>query len=357
MLTNYQYFTSSYAATLQDDGVEYHKGPEEVEINWKNPGLKFVADIMAPQGVASLTQDANINTSVSRVVRADMERRPVESENREDMLGLKLKYLRQNLWSLEAESKMIASVWTETAEPLPRPPACEYENLPVFRSLTDRPDLFRVVSPIRIEAFERFLETHPNKVFVASVVAGLHHGFWPWATTVREDYPTTHDESKPMVLSEEKELFLRSQLIHEQSLGRVSAEVREALIPGMYCMPCYVVPKPQHSGWHLMNDSSAGNFSLNSMVDRQYVTGYPLDNLAHLGELLLRKYQRGDRQQVVWKSDIAEAYRMCPMHPMWQIKQGVRILGKLYVDRVNQFGGCASPAIFIAVNVLVAWIA
>ena len=106
-----------------------------------------------------------------------------------------------------------------------------------------------------------------------------------------------------------------------------------------------------------MNDSSAGVFSLNSMVDRQYVTGYPLDNLAHLGELLLRKYQHGGGRQVVWKSDIAEAYQMCPMHPIWQIKQGVRILGKVYVDRVNQFGGCASPAIFIALNSLVAWIA
>ena len=42
---------------------------------------------------------------------------------------------------------------------------------------------------------------------------------------------------------------------------------------------------------------------------------------------------------------------------MWQIKQGVWILGKLYIDRVNQFGGCASPAIFIAVNALVAWVA
>ena len=59
----------------------------------------------------------------------------------------------------------------------------------------------------------------------------------------------------------------------------------------------------------------------------------------------------------MWKSDISEAYQMCPMHPIWQIMQGVQILGKLYVDRVNQFGGCASPAIFIAVNTLVAWVA
>ena len=114
---------------------------------------------------------------------------------------------------------------------------------------------------------------------------------------------------------------------------------------------------PKLSGWRLVNDSSARDFSLNSMVGRQYVTGYPLNNLAHLGELLLKRYQHSGGRQVVWKSDIAEAYRMCPMHLMWQIKQGVRILRKLYVDRVNQFGGSALPAIFIAVNALVVWVA
>ena len=155
---------------------------------------------------------------------------------------------------------------------------------------------------------------------------------------------------------EEKELFLRAQLVHEQSLGRTSEEVGRDLLPGMYCMPCYIVPKPQ-LGWHLVNDLSAGTFSLNSMVDRRFVTGYWLDNLGHLGELLLKKYQHYEGKQVMWKSDISEAYQMCPMHLMWQIKQGVWILGKLYIDRVNQFGGCASPAIFIVVNGLVAWIA
>jgi hypothetical protein len=45
------------------------------------------------------------------------------------------------------------------------------------------------------------------------------------------------------------------------------------------------------------------------------------------------------------------------MHLLWQVRQGVRILGKLVIDRVNVFGGSASPAIFISVHALVAWIA
>jgi hypothetical protein len=59
----------------------------------------------------------------------------------------------------------------------------------------------------------------------------------------------------------------------------------------------------------------------------------------------------------MWKSDIAEAYRMCPMHPHWQIKQAVHIDGEFYIDRTNCFGSSASFAIFVSVNSLVTWIA
>jgi hypothetical protein len=60
---------------------------------------------------------------------------------------------------------------------------------------------------------------------------------------------------------------------------------------------------------------------------------------------------------VAWKSDIAEAYRIIPMHPRWQIKQVNTIDGKRHIDRCNAFGGCASGALFIAFDSLVAWIA
>ena len=120
---------------------------------------------------------------------------------------------------------MTAAEWTEFAEPLPRPPPCKYENFSVHQSLSERPDLFRIVSPIKVEVLEELLKTHPNKVFITSVMDGLRYGFWLWATTNKEGYPTTHDESKQLTLTEEKESFLRKQLVHEQSLGRISEEV------------------------------------------------------------------------------------------------------------------------------------
>ena len=88
---------------------------------------------------------------------------------------------------------MTAAEWTEFAEPLPRPPPCEYENFSVHQSLSERPDLFRIVSPVKVAVLEELLKTHPNKAFVASVMDGLWYGFWPWATTNKEGYLTTHN--------------------------------------------------------------------------------------------------------------------------------------------------------------------
>jgi hypothetical protein len=122
------------------------------------------------------------------------------------------------------------------------------------------------------------------------VIEGIKGGFWLWASTVKEGYPLTHDESKQIHLTEEKEKFLLDQVEHEQirSLGRMSAPFSKDLLPGMYCMPNYVVPKPHSAGWRLVNDLSTGPFS---MVDHQFirVTGFPLDNLSHFRELLMRK--------------------------------------------------------------------
>jgi hypothetical protein len=104
-------------------------------------------------------------------------------------------------------------------------------------------------------------------------------------------------------------------------------------------MPIYAVPKPGSTDLRLVNDHSAGAYSLNSMIGHSLVTGYPLDNLHQLGHMLLNLHLLTPGVDLVmWKSDIAEAYRMCPMHPHWQIKQAVHIDGEFYIDRANCFG-------------------
>ena len=268
------------------------------------------------------------------------------------------KYLRHNIWDPESELTPTTAEWSETAIPLPRPPQSALEDPVVTNTIRNNPHLFSIVTPINVEVFEAYLSRHPNRPFVESICCGLREGFWPWADTHIAGYPTTHNESRQDPVDPIKSSFLATQLAVEQSRGRFSEAFGSTLLPGMYCMPIYAVPKPNSTDLRLVTDQSYGSFSLNSMIKHTCVTGYPLDNLTQYGEMLLNlAHCHPDEKRVSWKSDIAEAYRLMPMHPYWQVKQANWINGEFFIDRCNAFGGCGSGAIFIAFNSLVAWIA
>ena len=98
-------------------------------------------------------------------------------------------------------------------------------------------------------------------------------------------------------------------------MGRFSKSFGKELLPGMYSMPIHVVPKPHSSDFRLVTNQSAGDFSLNSMIHREDIAGYPLDNMTHPGEMLLRKKATYPNEDLVlFKSDVAEAYRLLTAH-------------------------------------------
>jgi hypothetical protein len=97
---------------------------------------------------------------------------------------------------------------------------------------------------------------------VQSVIQSLTEGVWPYAI-VEEDVPKTFDFSTRHIDELGKE-FARAQIDQEVSLGRFSAPFGPDLLPGMYSSPIGVVPKPWSDKFRLVNDLSAGPFSLNS---------------------------------------------------------------------------------------------
>ena len=86
---------------------------------------------------------------------------------------------------------------------------------------------------------------------------------------------------------------------------------------------------------------------------------YTLDNMKHLGEILLEFRRRvgPEVHLTMFKSDVAEAYCLLPMHVKWQIKQINTVGEQRYVDCCNAFGGHGSGSIWIAFNSLVTWVA
>jgi hypothetical protein len=198
----------------------------------------------------------------------------------------------------------------------------EFANHSATETIRRHPGLFVVDTPIRVDNFERLLIHHPNPPFVKSVLNGFRNGFWPWADTRVGEYPYTLDESFGDPKDQRELDFICSQRDKEISMGRFSEGFGENLLPGMYSMPIHAVPKPHSTDLRLVTNHSAGEFSLNSMIRREDIAGFPLDNMTHLGEMLLRKKADfPDEELTLFKSDISDAYRNLPMHPLWQIKQ------------------------------------
>jgi hypothetical protein len=149
---------------------------------------------------------------------------------------------------------------TISDEPLPQPPSQEFDNLDAIITIDKNPDLFRIVTPIDVDQFERLLETHPNRMFVESVCTSLRKGFWPWASTQRAEYPVTWDYSHRPPKNEREAIFLREQRDTEIAAGRYSEGFGSDLLQGMYSTPVHAVPKPRSEKLRLVNDHSARPF-------------------------------------------------------------------------------------------------
>jgi hypothetical protein len=169
----------------------------------------------------------------------------------------------------------------------------------------NNPDLFQVVTPIRVDRLQQLLAGHPNRDLVDSVCHGFREGFWPWADTSLPGYPNTWDNSDRPIIEPTHQQFLRDQRDAEISLGQFSHSFRTELLPGMYAMPLGVVPKPRSEKLHLINNLSAGEFSCNSMIPTAEHSVH-LDGMRVFGGALRRVHeQRWNVPLVLLKSDVS----------------------------------------------------
>ena len=131
----------------------------------------------------------------------------------------------------------------------------------------------------------------------------------------------------------EEKLFIHNQFRDEIKKNHFSSSFGKCLLPGMFTIPLHAIPKPESSDFCLVVDHSAGEFSPNSCIQRNEIEGVKLDGIHALG-VSLRDYCKMNpkAELVLWKADILEAYRNCPMHLLWQIKQIVTVKGNKHVD-------------------------
>ncbi|CDO72461.1 hypothetical protein BN946_scf184980.g2 [Trametes cinnabarina] len=221
---------------------------------------------------------------------------------------------------------------SESMAALPSPPLSELQNTTALQTIRDHPHLFDVVSPLNVDRFQELLATHPNRALVDSVCRGFREGFWPFANPSVGDFPSSWEESSSL-LDDEALQFASKYAEEEEAAGRYSAPFSGDLLPGMYSMPVHAVPKPHSDKMRFINNHSAGRFSLNSMINKHEVGMRP-DNVQDLARNLLHfRSIHGDAPVWLFKSDIANAYRLLPMHPLWQLKQVVSVNGLRRIDR------------------------
>ena len=270
------------------------------------------------------------------------------------------KYIQRSVWtdgeSAASFSPTAASTLCES--PLPRPSPEEFSNVDAMNTIRDNPHLFKIVTPVDVAQLERLLESHPNKPFVQSVCVSFREGFWPWANTQKEEYPTTWDYSNRPPKTKREAGFLRDQRDLEISEGRYSESFGTDLLPGMYSTPIHAVPKPRSEKLRLVNDHSAGPFSLNSMIAHEDIVGAKMDTISDLiGALLRYRKWYPDKLLIIFKSDVSAAYHRLPLHPLWQLKQIITVDDNRHVDHCTSFGGRGSCRDYTAFMGLVLWIA
>jgi hypothetical protein len=275
----------------------------------------------------------------------------------DDKWAKRPKYARELIWAKDEYFRTTTADSTEEEAPVPRPPQHELQNRVALNTIKKEPHLFKIVTPIRVDKFQNYLLQHPNPLLVRSVCWGLRNGFWPWANTENPPNTTPVDNSRrgrPLRPSHQD--FVKMQRDSEVDRGRYSDAFGPKLLPGMISMPIGVVPKPP-DGLRMIIDQSVQPSSQNALIPKEAVS-IRVDNMSTFGAVLRRVRLEHPRERlVVFKSDVSQAYRLMPMHPLWQIRQIVTIDGKRHVDRCNQFGNRAGGKVWASFASLVLWIA
>ena len=76
------------------------------------------------------------------------------------------KFARNLVWGTIEDDVSPAAHYSLTADPLPRPPLSELENVAPNETIHTHPELFKITCNINIKKFNELLKDHPNQPFV-----------------------------------------------------------------------------------------------------------------------------------------------------------------------------------------------
>ena len=261
------------------------------------------------------------------------------------------RFRRRLVWS-DSNSNTIspAALYTETAPPFYPPPIHLIEHPDIQSSLDAMKDAIKVDTPFNIDKFEALLEDHPNQPFVRSVMQGLREGFWPFD---EGDWKNDqNDLSDNFATLPEDLAAIRSFRDKELQADRWSSPLPiSALLPGMKFSPMFVVW--QHNKPRVVTDHSSSGLNSGIPKSEGHVS---YDDMHSFGYALREaRATHPQRNLITFKSDVASAFLNLPAHPLWQLRQVVKVDDNLHIIRRLVFGNRASPRCWCAVSGLICW--
>ena len=239
-----------------------------------------------------------------------------------------------------AEKCNLPSVYSSlTAEP---PTPISYAASPADLADCPLPN-YKPRTPIHVDRFAAALESHPNQALVAWAVACLRHGARLGYTGERRSVLHRNHGSATRFAS-----ALADDIRGGLQSGRLVA--LSSLPKRVWVSPLGVVPKPRSDKFRtITNFAYPDNDSINDRIVCAPTHYDRLDSLLPW----LRAY--GTRAFVAGV-DIADAFRIIPVHASDLWLHALSFEGKFYIDTSLVFGCKSSPVIFNTIASLLAWI-
>ena len=212
------------------------------------------------------------------------------------------------------------------------------------------PEATVVSTPLQPEAWSAALRHHPDREYASYLVQGIQHGFrigFDWKERLGKP------AKRNMLSAELNPEVVDAYLAKEIAAGRVVALSAEHQLTEVHISRFGVIPKPHQPGkWRLIVDMShPKGGSVNDGISPE------LCSLAYasIDDAVKIILQQGRGSELA-KLDVADAYRIIPVHPEDRSLLGMRWKGRLFIDTALPFGLRSAPKIFTAVADRLQWI-
>jgi hypothetical protein len=184
----------SWAAVSMTKEAQVAQSADKELITAKDGTTKLAVDLIQPVTTSMCMQGAGARSTLKRTA-------PLVPP--QTYISIKCpQYLQGMAWFIDESSFSLTAKSSLYATPLPSPGSHDFSDT-ALDSLNACPDLFAIVTPIRIDVFCELLQEHSNQLFVKSILEGLHEGFWQCADTTIDGYPLTWDNSYQPLKSKE----------------------------------------------------------------------------------------------------------------------------------------------------------